>query len=72
MSCALLEYDGKLKKNHFLTRVCSYKNLKPNSSIRLPPDLELIVEKLKCVHLQCHVWLIVLTSNFTFIEITVS
>ena len=72
MSHTRLEYDGKLNKNHFSARLCSYKNLKPKSSIQLPPDLELIVEKLKCVHLQCHVWLIVLTSNFTFIEITVS
>ena len=46
MSYTLFEYDGKLNKNHFSTRVCSYKNLKPKSSIQLPTDLELIVENL--------------------------
>lgn len=47
-------YKGNLDKDYLSKIVCLYENLKLKSSM-LPPDLDLLVEELKRVHLRSYV-----------------
>ena len=47
--------NGKLNKNYLSARMCLYENLKPKSSMPLPPDPDSLTEDLKYVHLECYV-----------------
>ena len=52
-------HNGKSNKNYLSTRLRLHGNLKPKSSIPLPPDPNLRV------HLQCYVWLNALKTALT-------
>ena len=49
-------YNKNLKEDDLSTRVSLYENLKPKTSIPLPPDPDLFVKEQELVHLEYYVW----------------
>ena len=43
--------------------MCSHENLQTKSRVPLLQDPDLLVEELKCTHLQCSIWLNALNTT---------
>ena len=57
------------KEIYVLTKIHLYENLQTKSWAALPPNPDLLVEKLKCTQLQCSVWLNALEATLLPLDV---